>query len=210
MYQSSKETDNPYSDTTPSIRFHIYHIIARCTDHGRIPLKDKKICHMCKQESSSDESAKIYTRKYLVMMETKIYDFGTSFYIPSIQKLTFHLPHVCILSTNHCGEMQRTYFKRRDLFQDFLCRCDYAERLVARFSNQIQSEYYGGNISVSIEGISLEHFSALPKAYVHSTTQSLQRHAVFHSFYMMIANKMLPLLLYIAIVWLHFLKTKHY
>ena len=44
-----QETDNQYSETTPSIRFHIYHIIAHCTAHGRITLKDKKICHMCKQ-----------------------------------------------------------------------------------------------------------------------------------------------------------------
>ena len=39
-----QETDNPNSDPTPSIRFHIYHIISRCTSHGRIPLNDKKIC----------------------------------------------------------------------------------------------------------------------------------------------------------------------
>ena len=36
------ETYNKNSDTTPSTRFHIYHIIARCTTNGRIPLKDKK------------------------------------------------------------------------------------------------------------------------------------------------------------------------
>ena len=47
-----QETDNQYSDTTPSIRFHIYHIILHCTDHVIIPLKDIKICHICKQESS--------------------------------------------------------------------------------------------------------------------------------------------------------------
>ena len=58
--------------------------------------------------------------------------------------------------------MWRTAFKRCELFQDGLCRCDYAERLVAIFGNQIQSEYYGGTISVSIEGIELENFSALP------------------------------------------------
>ena len=58
-----QETDNQYSDTTPSIRFHIYPIIVCCTDYGGIPLKDKKICHMYKQESSSDEFTKIYTRK---------------------------------------------------------------------------------------------------------------------------------------------------
>ena len=47
-----QETDKKYEETTPSIRFHIYHIIGRCTVHGRIPLKYKKICYMCKQESS--------------------------------------------------------------------------------------------------------------------------------------------------------------
>ena len=93
---------------------------------------------MCKQESSSDEYTKMCTRKELVMMETKIYDFHTSLYIPSIHKLDFHLLHVHILGTNHCGEMQRTAFKRREFFQDVLCHRDYAERVVARFSHQIK------------------------------------------------------------------------
>ena len=35
---------------------------------------------MCKQESSSDKSTKIYTRKELLMTETTIYDFHTRFY----------------------------------------------------------------------------------------------------------------------------------
>ena len=134
-----QEIDNQFSDTTPSIRFQIYNIIASCTAHGRIPLKYKKICHMCKQESSSNKSTKIYTRKELVMTDTTIYDFRTSFYIPAIQKLAFHLPHVRILGTNHCGEMRRTAFKRHELYQDVLCRRDYAEGLVARFSHQIKS-----------------------------------------------------------------------
>ena len=99
-----QETHNQYSDTTPSIRFHIYHIIERCTVHDRIPLKEGKICQMCKQESSSDESTKIYTRKELVMMETTISDFYTSFYKTFIHRLAFHLPRLRILGTNHCGE----------------------------------------------------------------------------------------------------------
>ena len=113
-------------ETTPSIRFHIYPIIGHFTAHGIIPLKDKKICYMYKQESSSDKYTKIYTRKELDMMETTISDFHAIFYIPSIQKLDFHLPHVRILGTNNCGEMKRTAFKRRELFQDFLFRRDYA------------------------------------------------------------------------------------
>ena len=83
-------------------------------------------------------------------METTISDFRTSLYIPTIQKLAFHLPYVCIFGTNHCGAMRRTAFKRCELFQDVLFRRDYAERVVASFAHQIKSEYYGGNISVSI------------------------------------------------------------
>ena len=73
------------------------------------------------------------------MIDTTIYYFHVSFYIPAIQKLDFHLPHVRILGTNHCGEMRRTALKCRELFQDVLCRCDYAERVVAIFAHQIQS-----------------------------------------------------------------------
>ena len=115
-------------------------------------------------------------------METTISDFHTIFYIPAIPKLAFHLQHVRILGTNNCGELQRTAFKQCELFQDVMCRRDYADRVVASFSNQIQSEYYSGNISVSIEGIALEHFSTAPQADINSSTLSRPRHAVFHSF----------------------------
>ena len=116
------------------------------------------------------------------MMETYISDFHTIFYIPTIQKLAFHMPHVRILGTNHCGELLRTAFKLCESFQDVLCRRDYAERLVAIFANQIQSEYYGGNRSVSIEGIVLVHFSAPLQTDINSPTLSRPCHAVFHSF----------------------------
>ena len=106
-----QETTKKHEKTTPSIRFHIYHIIGSFTIHGIISLKYKNICYMCKQESLTDKSTKIYTRKELVMMETTIYDFHTSFYIPAINKLAFHMPHVRILGTNHCGELRRTAFK---------------------------------------------------------------------------------------------------
>ena len=115
-------------------------------------------------------------------METKISDFHTSLYIPAIQKLDFCLPHVLILGTNYCGEMQRTAFKRRELFQDVLCLPDYAERAVVRFANQIESKFYVVNRSVSIEGIVLEHFSEFTKADINTTTPSCKCHATFHSF----------------------------
>ena len=72
------------------------------------------------------------------MMEKKNSKFHTRYYIPAIQQLAFHLPHMRIFVTNHCGGMQRTAFKQRELFQDVICRRDYAEKVVTSFSNQIQ------------------------------------------------------------------------
>ena len=45
-----QETNKKHEETKTSIRFHIYHIIGRCTTHGRITLKDTKICYIYKQE----------------------------------------------------------------------------------------------------------------------------------------------------------------
>ena len=84
------------------------------------------------------------------------------------------------MGTTYCGNYRRTAFKRRESFQDVLFCRDYSERVVASFPHQIQSEYYDGNISVSIEGISLEHFSALPQTEINSSTKPCPRHAVFH------------------------------
>ena len=134
-----QETDDKYPDISPSISFHIYHLIERCTKHDRLPLTDKKICHKFQKDTASEQSTKIYTRKELAMMETTISNFHTSLYIPEIQKLAFLIPHVQILGMNHCGDYRRTKFKRRESFQDVLCRRAYAERLVASFVHQIQS-----------------------------------------------------------------------
>ena len=38
-----QEIDDQYSETSPSILFHIYHIIALCSTHERLPLNDKKM-----------------------------------------------------------------------------------------------------------------------------------------------------------------------
>ena len=139
-----------YYDITPSILLHIYLLILRCTAHGRIILNDKKVCFMCKHDSASEQYRKMYTRKELLMMETTIYNFPTSFYIPVIHKVGVS-PSTC---TNTSVESCQSVFKRCELFQYVLCCRNYSERLVASVYYKIKPEYYGGNRSVSIEGIS--------------------------------------------------------
>ena len=116
------------------------------------------------------------------MMDTTIYKFHTSFYIPAIQKLAFHIKHIQILVTNNCGDSRRTAFKHREPFQYVLCRRDYSERVVASFTHHVKSEYYGGNRSVYIDGISLEHLCALPQTEIKSSTKSCPSHTMFHYF----------------------------
>ena len=94
---------------------------------------------MCKQESSSEKSTKIYTRKELVIAETKNLVFvPVSTYQPLKVSLSLttcaHTWYKSLwLNATHSLQTSR-------IISIFLCRRDYAERVVASFSNQIQSE----------------------------------------------------------------------
>ena len=100
----------------------------------------------------------MYTQKELVFMEASIEKFHEKFYIPDIQRLEFHLTYVHILVTHHCDKELCEAFNISVYYQYVKCCCDYYKCLVARFENQIQLEYYGGNISISMECIELEHY----------------------------------------------------
>ena len=54
--------------------------------------------------------------------------------------------------------------------------------MVAIFSGQIQPEYYGGKISISIEGVALYHFSTMHQNSPFLSSGNLSPHDVFHSF----------------------------
>ena len=105
--------------------------------HGISPLVEKKSCRLCFQYQSTVTPEKLYNRKGIFMMETLISYFHTSFYIDTCSKA----------------------LKRRSAKQYVLFCRDYYERVVASFAHQIKSEYYGRDISVSIEVIALENFS---------------------------------------------------
>ena len=64
-----QETDDKNPKPSPSIRFHIYHLITYCTKNGTLPLTNKKRFRGCQKYTASVKSTKIYTRKELVMMD---------------------------------------------------------------------------------------------------------------------------------------------
>ena len=130
-----QELDRHQYNTSPSIIFHIYHLILRCAVHRRRSLDENKICCWCLQDTASVSHVKLYTRKELVIMEKYISDFHTSFYVPEIQKLAFNLPHIRILGNNHCDNNICEAFKRCRSYQYLFCHCDYSERVVASFAH---------------------------------------------------------------------------
>jgi hypothetical protein len=80
--------------------------------------------------------------------------FMKDFYLPSLEAYAFHQPHFSILSKNGCGDL------RNDAFSNFKSsvktRRDYAEAVSAVFNSEIQSDHFGNNRSLSIEGSLIE------------------------------------------------------
>ena len=129
-------------------------------------------------------------------METSTAELYTSFYIIAIQKLAFQLPNILILDTIHCGNTRREVLNRWSAKKYLLCRLDYAEIVVASFTHQIHYEYYGGNRSVYIEGIALEHFSVPTKKIYKENQKHAYVMLCFIHFFLMTANIILPQLLH--------------
>jgi hypothetical protein len=141
-----------------SMKFHHYVNFTRCTKHGLLT-RGAKNCEQCDNQTESTtnkKQGKISTRKQLTLLERPIGVFLRDFYLPSIEKLAYHLPHVIILSKNHCGAMRRLIFEK--FVRSIKTHRDYAERLLAIFDLEIQSSHFGNGRSLSMEGSSVETY----------------------------------------------------
>ena len=93
---------------------------------------------MCEAYTDSIVTAKFYTRKELVVIDLSILDFRQQLYITAIHKLALNLPYVCIIGKHPFGNTHIEAFKRRAAYQYVLFFCDYAELVIANFTDQIQ------------------------------------------------------------------------
>ena len=127
-----QEVDRHNSNASPTICFHVYHLIPRCKVHGLRSLDDFFVyCYI------------ILLLCHLQTIEKKIYChyeyiycwFSHTFLHYSNTKISVHLLPVHILGTHHCGNTQREAFKLHRTYQYFLFRCDYAEIVADKFSH---------------------------------------------------------------------------
>ena len=66
----SHEANKDTTSTCPTIIFHVYRNATCCTVHGRRPYHEQKTYSFCSTVSISDRTAKAYTVKELVLLET--------------------------------------------------------------------------------------------------------------------------------------------
>ena len=101
---------------------------------------------------------KVRSRKKLTQVpKCPIGTFLKEHYLPAMEKLAYHRPHVQILGKDHCAGARRVAFRHRPSVRT---RRDYAERLAAAFNLEAQHEHFGNSRSLSIEGSSVETFCA--------------------------------------------------
>ena len=94
----------------------------------------------------------------MVEYKTTIDEFHNKHYQKSIYKLAHHLPHVKILGTNETGKTRKEAFHSRGGKGDMQSKRDYAERLTEDTGVQIQSQHWGANCSLSMEGQAIEYW----------------------------------------------------
>ena len=76
-------------------------MISKFMVHARLT-PDRWKCQFCLEVTDPAPNVTLYTRRYLVTMDTSISDFYTCFYITE-KKPPFQLPHIYILVTHNCG-----------------------------------------------------------------------------------------------------------
>ena len=142
MVIPSQEENIDTTNTFQKIRFHVYINISCCKFHAIHPHKERTKFPMCSTVPRTYTITKLYMQKELVLLETYITELHKKLYVPSIQKLEFISPYLCIQGTHNCDKELCESFKRREELHDVFCNSGYVELAVSSFARQIQYKYY--------------------------------------------------------------------
>ena len=91
----------------------------------------------------------------MVLLIRSFPEFIEHYYLPTLEKYAYHRPHFILLGKNKSGALRRDAMKPGDLETTR----DYAERLSFKLDNEIMSLNFGNSVSLSMEGVSIRHFS---------------------------------------------------
>ena len=102
--ESSEQLYRFFPASLHKIKFHIFQNISKCSIHGLRPFKHKNMCELCDTIPDKENKGRTMAKKCFVLHEEVIDVFHEFFYIPTIEKLSFHLAHVRIIGSMECGK----------------------------------------------------------------------------------------------------------
>ena len=139
------------------INYCTYKFHSKCKLHGVLPT-NMSSCPKCTDLASHVDGyvpEKIVKRKEITSVDATIDKFHSEVYIPMLIKYRYHMALVTILSKNHCKKSRYESFRTNQNW--FFSERDYAERLVKQLDGEIQSDHFGDNPTLSIEGCTLQY-----------------------------------------------------
>ena len=162
-YEIPDEEKNTGSNS-PEIVFRVYKKVYKCSLHNFLGLGEN-ICSKCDAIEDPSKKGTLRCRRELTKMQLPISQFMTDYYLPMMEKLCYHLPHVIVLSKHHCGRMRKEAIMAT--VHDILTRRDYADKLIAEFDLEIQSTHFGDSVTLSMEGCSVEFIDGNGNVKMH-------------------------------------------
>ena len=98
-------------------------------------------------------------RRNVFFLHEEVIDiFHELFYIPTIEKLSFHLAHVRILASMEFWNTRNDCYHNNAL-ENIKLKKNYAKFFSKTTDNEIKSQHWKGNRQLSMEGIVVEYFT---------------------------------------------------
>ena len=110
--ESSEQLDSFFLDFFHKIKSHIFQNISKCTIHILRHFKYKNTCELCDNIQDKEMTGRIMVKKCFVFCKEVVDVFHDKCYIPTIEKMSFHLANFRIIGSM---EYKRT---RNDCFHD--------------------------------------------------------------------------------------------
>ena len=102
-----------------------------------------------------NKPVKLSRRNILTLNELSIGRFMKLYYLPTLDKYMYHIFYGHVLSKNICSKMRNE--RCLSILGDILSMRDYAERLSLYFNLEAQSDHFGNDRSLSIEGCNIQY-----------------------------------------------------
>jgi hypothetical protein len=151
-YQYLRE-EAALSNNAPPIKFHVYQKYAKCTFHGLLP-DGTKSCVTCDELPEKKTRGKFSLRKHLTCLHMQLRQFLDEYYLPMLEKYTYHRPHYVLLGKYETRKDRKNALRPGDADTTR----DYAEALQFEFTNEIMSEHFGNSRALSMEGSAIRTF----------------------------------------------------